>query len=621
MESQAHQDARTRRSGWLLFPAHGFALVLGCWTLAYHLSLLTGLPAGWIWLPFGFLIAGVVWVCRPKAWVTGREAGGPLWATLGFGVATGLGSLFLAYFNPDDVNYLHRALVQLDHLDEPFEVGQSFFNVGVLPPLTTAHALTSHELLVTFLADLVGLDPVWAFQKLGGVVGHLLFAFVFVALYRELGLTPWRACGATLLVFCFCLADLKVPGRSYGNLLLALYLGKVLLWGVGLPLVLLLALRYLASPTRARLLWVTLAAIGAIGLSGSAIFMVPALLGATGVAFAGASGPSRARLLRSATLQLASVYGLVIGLAGLAGLLPRPADISLFELFPSDWLANLAMVTDHPAVALRDAVLLTAAPLLALPAGRGRFVVGLSLVLLLGFATPLTGPILIDILTPGAYWRMVYLLPVTLCAGLVGEALLRSKARGRALALLALGLPIVIALGSIEGRDWPFAKSESSTGRSLPAKVPMGAPSGLRLPPGQLRFANACIDLLAGRSVMASRAIFPTLALLDPTLQFETARWTVHSFANAGIPEEGERRKRASWVVSSCLAGKARGTAFLESLRQGVDALVVGPSFRTRRGEKTVRALLDRGGGSWSADPCPSSFTVLLKEPARAALR
>jgi hypothetical protein len=600
----------------LLLPIYAFAVVMGCWTLAYHLIVWTDGPAGWIWLPFlVFMALAVSSTFREmRSDRSPPEDRRVLLGVLIFGIATGIASLSIAYYNPDDVNYLHRALLQLRHLDQPFELGQSYFTRGVLPPLSIAHGLTSYEIAVTFGADLIGLDPVWAYQKAAGFAGHLLFAFVFTALYRELGLSRWRALLAAVLVFGFCLLDLRIPGRSYGNSIIALYNGKVLLWGVGLPALLLFAIRYLDRPCKPRLLWLSLAAVAMIGLSGSAIFMVPALLGGVGAAYFLSAPPSKERLIRAASIQAASGYALVIGFVGLLGGGAELEDLSAFNNFPDHWLENLALVTDRPSVAIRDAILLVAAPSLALSSERRRLLLWLSPVLILAFATPLTGPILVDLLTPGAYWRMAYLLPVTLCAGLSFEALVVAFAnRRRWMPLVAVIGPVAILYTFVHARDWPFTRLTSSDDGSIDTRVPLGSLSGLRLPQPQIRFASENLKHLSGRTVLGSIVIFPTLALLDPTLQFETGRWVNHSFSNFGDPAEGDRRDMAGSVVSQCRSGPSRRAAFLESVRLGVDAIVVGPCFDRSVGRAVIFGLLEDTGAAWSRPLSHAGFSLLLR--------
>ena len=114
-----------------------------------------------------------------------------------------------------------------------------------------------------------------------------------------------------------------------------------------------------------------------------------------------------------------SIYCLALGMAFAAGMFGH-TDMSVWEVtFPSSWRSNINLVVGGYRALARDMLLLTFVPLLVLPRRRSHFLIFYTLSLVATVLNPLTGRPLMRIVKPASYWRLVYLLPLPLCAGLV----------------------------------------------------------------------------------------------------------------------------------------------------------------------------------------------------------
>ena len=232
--------------------------VFASWTLSYHFTLLVRLPARATILPFLVILLPLVIWSRHDWLKAARCRRRERWfaaAALCFAGVLGFLSLLVANYNPDDYHFFHRALAQLDCLDRPFLLTETGHLPAGLPQLSLLHAMTSYEPAVALTARLLGADPLGCYQNGGALLGVALLSVVLTLWYRQFRLGPWMAIAATAVAVFYLATDVRLP-RSYGNILVYCWTGKVLLWGVLLPWSILLALRFLRRPCRAR--WVPL---------------------------------------------------------------------------------------------------------------------------------------------------------------------------------------------------------------------------------------------------------------------------------------------------------------------------------------------------------------------------
>jgi hypothetical protein len=553
--------------------------VFASWTLAYHAVLIARLPANSVWPLFWVILgASVLALGLGRRWLRDLRRGlrdrMPALGVAALSLAAATLSLVCARPSADDFSYFHRARFQLAHLDEPFFLGDTAHDVPGLPSLSSLHVATSIEPLAAMAADKVGADPLWTYQNGGAAIATGALPIVFALLYQQVGLRRHAAVVASLLALLFLFIDGNI-NRSIGNIsLLTMWVGKAILIGLHMPLTLLMAVQYLSRPSLATLSLVAMTGVAGVGLSGSGVFMVPVLVLACSAAYVLAYGLRRDRWRRSVLVCAGGAYGVGIAAAGIVGLIPSPADTSIWvDIWPADWWTNLLLGVGDGTTLLRDLVILLLVPLLALTWLRARLMLCVTAVLAAIFANPLLGPLWVHLTEPGAYWRLAYLFPLPWCAGLLWPALTRTiKDRwGRALSV-GVALLAICATASAY---------QSSVVSPSPSKEPVQwkAASEYKLPPGDVTFADAVSARLSNLHVLAPTPVVVALGLLNPSVRFAATRpgESLHLFRNAGMADEGERRDRALVALDAC----APSTDLLATASL-VDAVVVrrctGPS-------------------------------------------
>jgi hypothetical protein len=221
-------------------------------------------------------------VALPHVWHprSGRTAGvvsALLWA-----VGLAVLSTCMLRPNPDDLYYVNLSQWVVEHGD--FPTRDTIFSDQVFP-MSSWPPVASYDALVGVVARLTGTA---AASVAYVAVLPLATVLSVLALWRLL--RAWRigpvalALSAALIFLLFdgaeeystpgglLLAGYATPG---GLFLTRLWQGKVILLCVLVPLLLVYGLRYVERPTWRRLVWVFVAGTAAVGLSTSAIFLVP----------------------------------------------------------------------------------------------------------------------------------------------------------------------------------------------------------------------------------------------------------------------------------------------------------------------------------------------------------
>lgn len=599
--------------------------VFASWTLAYQLALWIRLPArmtGWLC----FLILLPLLLPSLGRWARmarlGRRelrfAGGT--TLLGLGVAAFL--LVASRPDNDDFFFFHRCLVQLRHPDQPFFLFHTGYNVEGLPPFSVTHIMTAYEPFIAFAAAALRLDPLGAYQNGAIVVGALLLCATYALLYREfrLGRRESLACAAAALLFLFL--DF-IQHRSFGTTtLLRLWQGKVMLWGLLVPMTFLTAHRFLRRPTGRNWLAVALAGICAVGLSGTGVFLMPFLILGCAMAYAGAYGLRR-RVVRSLALCFAAFYPLVIGACVITGKIPQPADVSLWRVgIAADWWRNLQSVFATDPEVWRNEYLLILAPLLALRRPVNRFPVFLSLAFCVLFSNPVLGPFWLKKIPRAVFWRLGYLFPLPFCGGLLLRALTWHDFRGRTVLLSRLrcrgrdydARQIHFALAALGVLLVLWARAAAAVDHFTPGVTwDWKAPWEYRLEPAELAFSRRITSEVEDRNVLAPERLACVLGLINSTVVFEATRGdnTGHTFRNAGRKAELRRRLGALEAVGRGERDARVEPALVESLESGVDRAI----FRDRGAatDRLLAAVLPQVHGEWRQAERSNGYLLLVR--------
>ncbi len=567
----------------------GFA----AWTAAYHLVFFSRLPSILAVIPFAVFLAAAVLGLRRRRGMgekNEREPTGNRWAA-GLGglcLLSGLGLMLVSRPDPDDLDFFHRALVQAARPLEPYTIHDTIHDLPDLPPLSLPHYLTSYEPLAALAGKATGIGPLRFYHNITVFIVGALLPALYLLLYRELGVENRGALLAAAGAMLFLLIDGN-PHRSFGNFsLIRCWQGKCSLAALLVPLTLLASYRYLRNPSSGAFLTVFLCGVSAVGLSSSGIFMLPLFLLAISPAFLSADGFSRANLARAAKLNLAGLYPLAFAALLALNLIPADADTFIWcdpAVWPEDWWANLRLVLGERPAVVRDLFILLCLPAAALRRQPALFLVALTLFFVALFANPLAGPFWIRELLPGGYWRLAFLLPLPLTAGLFFECFRRRGRSGRAVivrygtALALVVLAIVAFRGSVLAR-----------------RTHLKSPLALRFSPPQMALIRSLEEPPSGRLLLAPPPAAAAAALFDPSIRLEISRpkITRHIFRIAGWPEEGERRAAAQQLVWRGIMTAETIGAFRASIARGVNAVVT-----LKEHLPAVRDLLAEEAGTW----------------------
>jgi hypothetical protein len=578
---------------------------LATWTLIYHAWLLLGWSARsalWVLHVIAAAAVAAIWIRRRRVPPPGAQWSPAAVTAWSLAAALGLTTLFISRPDLDDFNFFHRALVQVGRPSSPFSFGDTSHNVPGLPLGSFVHSTVSYEYLVSLLADSVGLDPLWAYQNLACLVAAALVPLAYVAVAEELGLRGWRSVALAAAAVLFLLLDGNTH-RSFGNFaFVRLWQGKCILVTLLLPVALAFALRFFRRPNAPAFLWLCSLSVVGVGLTGSAVFLIPALLLAVSAALLAVNTWSAENLRAAILVNVAGAYCTLLGLGIVTGLTPLPADSSIWETdlwWPTHWWDNLDLVIGGTAGAVRDASILLLLPLVSLPPRHAVRLVVLTGVLCAMFVNPVLGPLVMGYLLPGAFWRLMYLFPLAACAGLlaVGWSPAAWRTR-RGLVRIAVSIAVVASCAVANERT------------TLAEPVRWKSPSEYKLPEGPVRFVLGAREHLRNRNLIVADEM-SVAALLEPSIRFEVSRGigTHHVFSYAGYPEEGRRRWLAQKVVMGSRAPRAL-QAFRTSLERGVDAVIT----RSRQGA-FLEQVLAAEPGTWKRMHEAEGFVLFLRQP------
>jgi hypothetical protein len=320
------------------------------------------------------------------------------------------------------------------------------------------------------------------------------------------------------------------------------------------------------------------------------------------LAYCLAFGVTRRRLMKSAALLLGAGYPAAVALAVLGDWLPMPRDDAVWRAgWPPVWRESLALVLGGAGAMARDAFLLLVVPAVLLPRPLRRLLLAWSACFVLVFANELLGARWVSLLRPGAYWRLAYLLPLPLCAGLPALSLVRDKA-GRRLGTA----PRLVGLLAI----LVTAATCQHTVFSPRNRTAWKRPGELRFTPAEAEFARLAAPFVSGRVVLAPEPVTVVLALRAPGARFYLGRFadTLHALRNVDRGDDAFRRLTARQFLDDLQPSPEREVALARAVSRGVDALVVPDR------PDALRAFLIRlPGGGWGQVVSGGGYRLLLR--------
>jgi len=385
--------------------------------------------AGWIWITIAtavvaakalglgysaFWIACVLllssaFVKQMRSYSVSREEPKPLGSQ---GKAILLALIFIAPAitysshrpNIDDAVYVGTAADAVAHPELPVLSHDALYGDQKLPLMLPSYAVESYELFVAFLARLFGAQPILLAHAVIPTALAALVPIAWAGLMRILVPRHWAAATAVALLALVVSAGSRGFGYfAFGGL----FVGKSVLVSIGVPLLYTYAWKFEERGVLSD--WVILAAItiGCVGLSSSAIFIVPMAL-----TMAVLSGWHKGVARRAALTLLPALYPLACGLSIAHGV--RVLE-GAFAYLPAR--AHLALTMVFGARTENAFLLaLLAAPFLERGGRLRRRLLILVLVYFLASLNPFTFKLLSRFTTREAVWRVLWCAPV---AGIV----------------------------------------------------------------------------------------------------------------------------------------------------------------------------------------------------------
>ena len=578
----------SRAGDVLLLPIAGLAF----WTLAYQVVLVLRWPAKTITLCFLAIAIPSLFLLR-GLWKKTNTTPGKyyrfhfshiLLVILGIVYATTV--LFVRRPNQDDVVYFHRALTQLLDLNQPIYLRQTSVDMDAAA-FSPVHLSTSYEMLMAFLGHYLRIDPLYFYQVVGHAFAAFSLPFVFYWCARIFGLNRWLAAVGALLGIGFLLLADK---SSFGALLGAvkslqsadpagwvgfstlsgyIWQGKPIVLILFLPMGLALSYRLLSQGKSSDLAWLTLLGVAGVGLSNPSLYLLPAIIGCSWIAFITLElfeHRSRESLWRLIRLGLLLTIPLAYPVAILAllkiDIIPKPVDIHMLGQRYMPWGEAVDYAVGGRAEYLRDVVLMIAVPLLIVRGRSGFFLFFYLCAVWLFCLNPLLARMwMANILAP-TYFRLVYLLQLPLLCTLIAGAgsQLAQKGRvmnARAQTVLALSAIVVAFVGSYHG----LSVLPRYAGQGIGWK----SPRECQLLPANLDFAKAAGPYIAHAKLLAPNwTASCELPLLFPEMKVVAPRLVAHYFANAGNPDEGILRRQAQAFIEENPPENARRLQLLE---------------------------------------------------------
>jgi hypothetical protein len=517
------------RGGVVAPAAAGIAAVVAALLFAFG-----SLPWIVVWAAWTVAAACAVAAPRTRRGFTGATTRWETVVVAAWALGLAVLSLFVLAPDGDDGFYGHIAAWVAQH--GSFPVRDVLYSNEVLPSLYYP-PVSSWE---GFVGALAHVTSIRAPDVLYFAAPPAVMALAVLALWRLLRRwAVWAPALALSVGLTFLLLDSErhqMIGAFFGA---RMWQGKGIFLAVAVPLMLALLHEYASRPSR-RALWM-LAAMGtaAVGLSTTAIFVVPVIAAAAMAVIAPRAPATAAR-----GFAAAAAYPIAAAVVTLAVGGRTPDDYTDSSVVAGN-LAHSAIGSGWPAFVALGAAL--AGPLFVPRAVAARMAAAIALAVAVLLAPP--APELIFHLTGlgRVLWRLEWALPLAALVGAVATGLLPSRlpAPVRALPALALaGLLVVIgqpvtSLGGVVITHHPVWKVDPA-GLAVADRVLDHSRNGdvVLAPPG----ASEALAKISGAVTPVNVRAFYTDGLRDEPGGYFRERTLLASFATTGlVPPEGRR--------------------------------------------------------------------------------
>lgn len=437
-------DPTRERSG---LPSRQRTLVVIASTTALSAAVLVALNAAWALVVSLWLVASLAGVMiasmrlrmhREPAGTASTDQGA--WVALGWAFALAVLSMFSIRPNPDDLYYVNLSQWVVDH--GTFPTRDTIFSDQVYP-MSSWPPMASYDALVGTAARLVDAHAASVVYIVVPPVATFAAVLALWRLLRAWRVRPvWVALSVALV---FLLFDAATGYATPGNLFLTrLWQGKVILLCVMVPTLLVYALRFVDRPTRGRAGWLIAGGVAAVGLSTSAIFLVPliAIAGAVPLFF-------RAPRLAWAGFAAMAAYPVAAGVVTLAVHGHSADDFGSRRLyrFEPSWFGHEIFLDGLMALVAVTAVLVGS---LLVPHRGARLTTAL-LALFTGLTfIPGAARLSYDLVGLGpTLWRVSWVASIAALVGVLGASAARLPRLGRLWPVVPMVLVGAVVLGGL----------------------------------------------------------------------------------------------------------------------------------------------------------------------------
>jgi hypothetical protein len=377
----------------------------------------------------------------------------------------------------DDAGYVNFAVGAIDFPELPLLHFDTLHGIPGMPIILPVYQSTSYELLGAVVAVVSGLSAIQAMHWILPAVFGPFVVLAYARLMRQLSPDAWIWSLAAALAILVFVAE---GTEFYGNFsFLRLQQGKCVFLSVLAPLLIVYSVRFADAPSLRRWTLLGAAQIAAMGLTSTAIWVGPALVG---LGLASRVAPSLQGVRTLALGLAASAYVLAVGLALRGGSGAAVEGFGEFETVAELFAFSWRYMLGSGAVAFASLVAVLCAWVFCRDPISRRICIVLPLGVLLFLLNPHVALLLAENVTgPPTFYRVLWVLPIPAFLALVLTAPLGLE-HPRAPFAARLGLSALATAAFVVLAPELHALS--------PRNYVRWEPLGLKVPPAEYRVAE-----------------------------------------------------------------------------------------------------------------------------------